>query len=207
MTSFCVPESLIMRAARCRYCPADHDWDIEVNYCGRIGIRTCNHHRPEAERDCNAHMHKTSLVRLRDALITLATFFDALPETFSVIRKSGAVDPGWRVHFDDYEPQFIMKIRDVDWGIPVIKGAGEEAIAKAVRIKDFLNPALTIPGITAEIIQQTLAALDTGIYKADADAQDLIATMIPTEPDHPYMQIMQTPTGELVRAFVPPTIV
>jgi hypothetical protein len=194
-----------MRAARCRYCPADHDFDIEVSY--REGIRTCAAHKPAAERDCNAHMHKTSLVRLRDARVALATFFDALPETFAVERKSGAVDPGWRVHFEDYEPQFIMKIRDVDWGIPVIKGTGEEAIAKAVRIKDFLNPALTIPGITSGLIQRTLDILEKGIYKADVDAQDLIATMTPTEPDHPYMQIMQTPTGELVRAFVPPTIV
>ena len=205
MTSFCVPESLIMRAARCRYCPADHDWDIEVSY--REGIRTCAAHRSNAERDCNAHMHKTNLVRLRDGRVALTEFFGALPDTFAVERKSGAVDPGWRVRFEDYEPQFIMKIRDVDWGIPVIKGVGEEAIAKAVRIKDFLNPALELPAMTAEIIQRSLAILDTGIYKADADAQDLIATMIPTEPDHPYMQIIQTPTGELVRAFVPPTSV
>jgi hypothetical protein len=152
-------------------------------------------------------MHKTSIVRISDARVALTEFFGALPETFSVERKSGDVDPGWRVRFEDYEPQFILKIRDVDWGIPVVKGSGETAIIKAVRIKDFLKPALGLPGITAEIIQRTLAALDTGVYKADAAAQDLIATMTPTEPDHPYMQIMQTSTGELVRAFVPPTSV
>jgi hypothetical protein len=203
MTSFCVPERLIMRPAKCRYCSAEHDFDIEVG--DREGIRTCTRHKPDAERDCNAHLHKTCLVRLRDARTALATFFDALPETFSVIRTSGEIDPGWKVPFDVYELQFVSKIRDVDWGIPVIKGTGETATTKAVRLTDFLKPALQIPGLTADVIHQSLATLDAGVYKADVDAQDRMGVMADTEPDHPYMQILQLPTGELVRGFVPPS--
>jgi len=203
MTSFCTPERLIMRPAKCRYCPAEHDFDIEVG--DREGIRTCARHKPDAVRDCNAHLHKTSLVRLRDARTALAEFFTALPDTFSVIRKSGAIDPGWRVRFEDYEPQFFQKIRDIDWGIPVIKGTGETATAKAVRLTDFLKPAMQIPGLSADIIRQSLAILDAGVYKADVEAQDRIGVMAPTDPDNPHMQIMQLPSGDLVRAFVPPS--
>lgn len=205
MTFYCVPERLIMRAARCRYCPAEHDWDIPTG--DHEGIRTCAAHKPAAERDCNAHFHKNNLVRLRDAQAALAEFFDAVAvaETFAVERKSGAIDPGWRIPFDSYPEYYISKIRDTDWGIPVIKGSGADAITKAVRLTDFLKPSLTIPGVTGHLVRQTLALLDAGVYKADADAQDRIGVMAPTEPDHPDMQIVQLPTGELVRGFVPPS--
>ena len=203
MTFYCVPERLIMRAAKCRYCPAEHDWDIPAG--DQEGIRTCAAHKPDAERDCNAHFHKTNMVRLRDARIALATFFDALPETFSVIRSSGELDPGWQVPFDSYPEYYISKIRGTDWGIPVIKGSGEDAITKAVRLTDFLKASLTIPGVTGHLVRQTLALLDAGVYKADADAQDRIGTMGPPEPDISYMRMVQLPTGELVRGFIPPS--
>lgn len=203
MKSFCTPERLIMRPAKCRYCPAEHDFDIEVG--DREGIRTCLRHKPDAERDCNAHLHKTCLVRLKDARTALATFFAALPDTFSVIRTSGEVDPGWKVPFDVYELQYISKIRDIDWGIPVIKGTGETATTKAVRLTDFLKPTLQIPGLTPELIRGALALLDAGVYKADVDAQDRIGVMAETEPDDSYMKILQLPTGELVRGFIPPS--
>jgi len=192
-----------MRPARCRYCPAEHDHDIEVG--DREGIRTCATHKPDAVRDCNAHMHKTNLVRLRDARTALAEFFGKLPDTFAVERKNGTIDPGWRVPFDSHPERFLAKARDVDWSIPANKGSGGEEITKAIRLTEFLKPALTIPGLSAEIIRRTLALLDAGIYKADAEAQDAIGVMAPTDPDHPHMQIMQGPTGELVRAFIPPS--
>ena len=203
MTSFCVPERLIMRPARCRYCSAEHDHDIEVG--DREGIRTCAAHKPDAERDCNAHLHKTNLVRIKDARTALAAFFAALPATFAVERKNGTIDPGWSVPFDAYPERYLAKVRDVDWSIPANKGSGEEEITKAIRLTDFLKPALTIPGLSADVIRQSIAILDAGVYKAAAEAQDAIGVMAPTEPDHPNMQIMQGPTGELVRAFIPPS--
>jgi len=202
-TSFCVPERLIMRAALCRYCPAEHDHDIEVG--DREGIRTCAAHKSAAERDCNAHLHKTSLVRLKDARTALAPFFAALPETFAVERKNGSIDPGWRVPFDAYPERYLAKARDVDWSIPANKGSGAEEITKAIRLTDFLKPALTIPGLTADLIRQSIAILDAGVYKADVEAQDAIGVMAPTAPDNPNMQIMQGPAGELIRAFIPPS--
>ena len=203
MTSFCVPERLIMRPARCRYCPAEHDHDIEVG--DREGIRTCTAHKPDAERDCNAHLHKTSLVRLKDARTALAEFFAVLPPTFAVERKSGAIDPGWHIPFDVYPERYMAKARAVDWSIPANKGSGADEITKAIRLTDFLKPALTIQGITADVIRRSLAILDAGVYKAAAEAQDAIGVMAPTEPDHPDMRIIQGPTGELIRAFVPPS--
>ncbi len=143
------------------------------------------------------------MVRLRDAQASLPEFFDALAalETFPVIRSSGAIDPGWQIPFNSYPEYYISKIRNTDWGIPVIKGSGADAITKAFRLTDFVKLGI---GITDDQIRNALVALDAGIYKADADAQDRIGVMAPTEPDIPYMQIVQLPTGELVRGFVPP---
>jgi hypothetical protein len=198
-TFYCVPERLIMRAAKCRYCPAEHDWDIQAG--DQEGIRTCAAHKPAAERDCNAHFHQNNMVRLRDARAALAEFFDAVPETFPVIRSSGELDPGWHIPFDSYPEYYIAKIRGVDWGIPVIKGSGEDAITKAFRLTDFVKLRL---GIAVETIQRSLAILDAGVYKADADAQNKIGVMTPTEPDIPYMRLVQLPTGEIIRGFIPP---
>ena len=204
-TFYCVPERLIMRAARCRYCPADHKWDI---YSGdQEGIRTCAAHKPDAERDCNAHFHKTCVVRLRDARAPLAEFFAALAvsETFSVRRSNGALDPGWRIPIDSFPERFVVKICNTDWGVPVVRGDGMDEINKKVRLTDFLKPEVRIPGITADLIGRTLAILDAGIYKADAEAQDAIGVMAPTGPDHNGIRLMQGPAGELIRAFIPPS--
>ena len=169
-----IPIRLVQAPLRCFYCGCfgnNHicSGDLE-------GIIACDDHTTEALRDCQAFLHQTDKVLLRDAIGNpdLKPFFDALLllPSFPTIRSSGAVDEGWSIpdHVISCNGR-ICKGPDGDWSVPIEKQT--EAIGRGATFQSFLTAG--VPGITPERVAAAIAALDAGIYREAAEAQARIA--------------------------------
>jgi len=168
------PIGLGMMPLQCFYCRrfGDHhicSGDLE-------GIIACEDHTSEALRDCQAFLHQTNMVLLRDAIEHpgLKPFFDALPATFATVRSSGAVDEGWGIpeHALSCNGR-ISKNPAGDWCIPIEKKA--ESIGRGTSLRTFLTAG--VAGITEELVAAAIAALDAGIYREAAEIQaSIVAT-------------------------------
>jgi hypothetical protein len=181
-----IPIHLSMTPLQCFYCRRfgnchQYSGDLE-------GIITCERHVTQGLRDCEAFLHYDSKVLLHDAIVCpgLKPFFDALPETFSTIRSSGAVDEGWAI--SDLALSCngrICRNPAGDWCIPIEKKA--EGIARGASLRTFLTAG--VPGITEELVAAAIAALDAGVYRASAEAQACIASeaAIGVRPDTPTL--------------------
>lgn len=159
------PVSLVMRTDRCFYCPAYGCTQTEI--IQNFGIFSCAPHDADATRDCNAYLHRLGRVRLGQARIhpALKPFFDALPPEFPTVRKSGLVDPGWSIL--EGTEQFLFRDGEGVWCIRLRKNS--EGLERGATLKSFLDAG--VPGITADLVSGTLAALEAGIYAADVAAQ------------------------------------
>jgi len=137
-----------------------------------FGIIACEAHEEEATRDICAWMHRNGQVRLGYARSVdgVKPFFDALPETFSIRRSSGAIDPGWRLPSGYGEVWARMRCVAGSWVIPVEKMEGENKWSRTVTLASFLEQEVAVPGITAEVVAAAVAVLEPGIYKADWEA-------------------------------------
>lgn len=166
------PVRLTMRKMECMYCFKEDTHTVLIEYL--FGMKTCAEHKPNAERDCKAYMHKQKIVRIRDARRhpVLGRFLSMLDElgTFSVERSDLTIHPGWRVIQDDeyWDPVFIK--HDVSWSIPTFIKEGSSRITKQVPIINFLNPAIHVASSELRTcIDEVLDCLNDGIYKAEAD--------------------------------------
>lgn len=130
-----------------------------------FGILSCASHEADATRDCNAYLHGLGRVRLGQARICLKPFFDALPPEFPTVRKSGLIDPGWSIL--EGSEQFLLRDNEGEWCIRLRKNS--EGLERGATLRSFL--AAGVPGITADLMATTIAALEAGIYAADVAAQ------------------------------------
>ena len=200
-----IPIRLVQTPLRCFYCGrfADHhicSGDLE-------GIIACEDHIAVARRDCQAFLHQTGKVLLRDAIEHpgLKPFFDALMllPTFSTVRSSGALDEGWCIpeHLRTGHGR-ICKNPAGDWAIPIEKEA--EGIGRGATFKSFLVAG--VPGITEELVATAVAALEAGLYRDSAEEQACleaeaaaVAAVVGVRPETPILEVMVN--GRLCRVL------
>jgi hypothetical protein len=166
------PVRLTMRKMECMYCFKEDTHTVLIEYL--FGLKTCDEHKLNAERDCKAYMHEQKIVRMRDARRhpVLGRFLSMLDElgTFCVERSDLTIHPGWRVIQDDehWDPVFIK--HDASWSIPTFIREGPSRITKQVPIINFLNPAIHVASSELRTcIDEVLDCLNEGIYKAEAE--------------------------------------
>ena len=170
-----VPESLIMRRCECFYCGAEDTYSVLVDW--RFGMKVCEIHRPNAERDCRAYLHRQNFVRIEDAMEipALKKFLDVLAAhpLLRVERTNGTIDEDWSLRIGNImEPAFFSK--GERWGVPMYcKRINQN---KTVPIINFLRPELTtgmvLPADWSAIVDGVLDILADGVYKAEAEAYD-----------------------------------
>ena len=152
------PQSLAMTPLCCFYCGAHEENNVfhtEIEY--RFGLKHCGAHSADARRDCNAYKHRHDMVDVLEAeeMPVLQPLF--AHESFTVKRSSGALEDGWALrHGSHYEKVFICRFNNV-WSAPLYK----EELIKHVAIQEIL---------ASEEATQVIAALDAGVYAADAAA-------------------------------------
>jgi hypothetical protein len=184
------PVRLIMRKMECMYCFKEDTCSVLIEY--NFGLKVCDEHKPNAERDCKAYMHEHKSVRIRDAHQhpVLGRFLSMLNElgTFCVERSDLTIDPGWRVMQDDehWDPIFIKY--DISWCIPTFIKQGSSRITKLVPIINFLNPVIHVASSELRTcIEEVLDCLNDGIYRAEAEEfltakeQDRVGTVAEIE--------------------------
>ena len=164
-----------MRRCECFYCGAEDTGVVLVDW--RFGMKVCEIHRPNAERDCRAYLHRQNFVRIEDAMEipALKKFLDVLAAhpLLRVERTNGTIDEDWSLRIGNImEPAFFSK--GERWGVPMFcKRINQN---KTVPIINFLRPELTtgmvLPADWAAIIDKVLDVLADGVYKAEAEAYD-----------------------------------
>jgi len=166
------PVRLTMRKMECMYCFKEDTHTVLIEYL--FGMKTCDEHLTNAERDCKAYMHRQKMVRISDAQEhpVLGRFLSMLDElgTFCVERSDLTIQPGWKVIQDDehWDPVFIKY--DARWLIPTFLKEGSSRITKQTPIINFLNPAIHVASSELRTcIDEVLDCLNDGIYKADAE--------------------------------------
>lgn len=160
-----------MRRSECAYCKiyAVHHATIVHLF----GIICCAEHLPLARRDCNAYLHRARQVRFTDAREhpALLPFFQALPATFSAVRTNGDIDPGW--FLPESSDRLLCLNSAGAWTLPIQKAVGnDDRIERGAAFSSFL--AAGVPGITAELVADAVAALVDGLYKADVEVSERI---------------------------------
>jgi len=170
-----IPESLIMRRCECFYCGAEDAGVVLVDW--RFGMKVCEIHRPNAERDCRAYLHRQNFVRIEDAMeiTALKKFLDVLAAhpLLRVERTNGTIDEDWSLRIGNImEPAFFSK--GERWGVPMFcKRINQN---KTVPIINFLRPELTtgmvLPADWHAVIEGAIDILKEGVYKAEAEAYD-----------------------------------
>jgi len=149
-----------MRPCVCEYCGQIDTKTVQVRRY-LFGILTCDEHYACGLRDCNAYMHKHSLVRLSDAMLLpgLGEMLQMIIDKnsmFPVVRSNGKIEIGWRV----YDPVFVCLQRNRgEWYIPCINDA---MILKPVKIKNFLSTEF--PPEFPAAVEKGLAVLNAGVY-------------------------------------------
>jgi len=170
------PTSLIMRPCACFYCGAEDKCVVLIEYS--FGIKVCHAHKPRAERDCRAYLHRHGLVRLKDTMehSEIRRFLDILKAHPFVLveRTNGTIEDDWSLREGNhFEPAFFSRTED-RWGVPLYNKRLN--LNKTVPIINFLrsdiNGKMTIPVDWQSIIEGVLDILNEGVYKADVEAYD-----------------------------------
>jgi len=170
-----IPTSLVMRQCVCFYCGAEDSGAVLVDW--RFGMKVCEIHRPNAERDCRAYLHGQNFVRIEDAKAfpPLKKFLDILVAhpLLRVERTNGSIENDWSLRMGNYiEPAFFSK--SDRWGVPMY--CKRINMNKTVPIINFLRPELIIgmllPADWSAIVEDVIDCLENGVYKADAEAYD-----------------------------------
>jgi len=170
-----IPTSLVLRRCECFYCGAEDEGAVLVEYL--FGMKVCKIHRPNAERDCRAYLHRQNFVRMEDAKAypQLKKFIDILVShpQLSVERTCGEIEKDWSLRMGNYmEPAFFSKSER--WGVPMY--CKRIKMNKTVPIINFLRPELTtgmvLPADWSAIVEDVIDCLANGVYKADAEAYD-----------------------------------
>ena len=172
-----VPQSLVLRRCECFYCGAKDTGSVLIEYL--FGMKVCETHRLNAERDCKAFLHRENLVRITDAfkVPALKRFLDILAAHpfITVQRTSGDIEDDWCFREGTfYEPAFISQSLEGQWCIPTYCPRIKQN--KNVPIIDFLrseiNGKMNLPVNWLAIIEDAIDTLVNGVYKAEAEAYD-----------------------------------
>jgi len=170
-----IPESLIMRRCECFYCGVEDTDVVLVDW--RFGIKVCEVHRANAERDCKAYLHRQNFVRIEDAfkIPLLKRFLDILAAhpLLRVERTNGIIEDDWSLRIgSSMEPAFFSKAER--WGVPMY--CKRINMNKTVPIINFLRPEIkekmNLPDNWHAIIEDAIDTLVNGIYTAEAEAYD-----------------------------------
>jgi len=140
-------------------------------------MKVCEIHRPNAERDCRAYLHRQNFVRIEDAMEipALKTFLNILAAhpRLRVERTNGTIDEDWSLRIGcPMEPAFFSKADR--WGVPMY--CKRINMNKTVPIINFLRPEIStgmmLPADWSAIVDGVLDILADGVYKAEAEAYD-----------------------------------
>jgi len=166
-----------MRRCECFYCGAEDTGVVLVDW--RFGMKVCEIHRPNAERDCRAYLHRQNFVRVEDAMEipALKTFLDILAAhpLCRVERTNGTIDEDWSLRIGNImEPAFFSYSSSERWGVPMYcKRINQN---KTVPIINFLRPEIStgmmLPADWHAVIEGAIDILKEGVYKAEAEAYD-----------------------------------
>ena len=124
----------------------------------------CDEHVEEGTRDYGIYMTRKRQVWPADAAVAVPAFFDALKESFPVLRSSGDWDPGWRINTD----KFIVKQKG-HWFIPVMKRSGLSSMGRAIigvshQHEKYLELVEFTQHMSRDIVVAFSLALKEGIY-------------------------------------------
>ena len=164
------PQSLVLTRAECFYCFAS-EGDKCFTIWHNFGIKTCDNHFLLSIRDCNAYMHRTGVVLMRDLQerVDLKPYFGAILNDFPIKRTSGLIDDGWSLNVGTSWESEIMKYDLVaaDWIVPIKQECS--GLFKRIHIKDLMIPEILdkVPPNFEENFCQLASVCDKGIYKAD----------------------------------------
>jgi hypothetical protein len=166
-----------MRRCECFYFGAEDTGVVLVDW--RFGMKVCEIHRPNGERDCRAYLHRQNFVRIEDAfeIPALKKFLDVLAANplCRVERTNGTIDEDWSLRIGNImEPAFFSYSSSERWGVPMYcKRINQN---KTVPIINFLQPEIStgmvLPADWHAVIEGAIDILKEGIYKADAEAYD-----------------------------------
>ena len=162
------PQSLVMTPMGCFYCKVDNDTVRPIHIYWLFGLKCCAEHKTAGKRDCRAWMHKNGYVKLKDAfdntaLCSLLNILDS--REFKVKRTSGEIQDGWRLNKgDEVDTVFIQRNED-HWMIPCGHLEPNDYIRKFVNLTDLSDV------VPAELIEECLRVLDSGIYFSDFEEQ------------------------------------
>jgi hypothetical protein len=172
-----IPQSLVLRQCECFYCGADDTGAVLIEYL--FGMKVCETHRANAERDCRAYLHREKLVRVKDAFMipALKSFLDILiaHPFITVQRTSGDIEDDWCFREGNfYEPAFFSQSLEGQWCVPTYCKRIKQN--KNVPIINFLLPEINgkmnLPANWQAVIEDAIDTLVNGVYKADAEAYD-----------------------------------
>ena len=162
------PQSLVMTPMGCFYCKVDNDTVRPIHIYWLFGLKCCAEHKTAGKRDCRAWMHKNGYVKLKDAfdntaLSSLLNILDS--REFKVKRTSGEIQDGWHLNKgDEVDTVFIQRNED-HWMIPCGHLEPNDYIRKFVNLTDLSDV------VPAELIEECLRVLDSGIYFSDFEEQ------------------------------------
>jgi hypothetical protein len=172
-----VPQSLVLRRCECFYCGAEDTGVVVVEHL--FGMKVCETHRLNAERDCKAFLHRENLVRVKDAMTVepLKRFLDILAAQpfITVQRTNGEIEEDWSLRTGNYfDPAFLSRNLEMKWGVPTYCRRTNQQ--KTVPIINFLRPEINGKmNLSADwhaIVEDAIDALVDGVYRADAEAYD-----------------------------------
>lgn len=151
------PSRLVMMESRCFYCSSE-SWADELVH-RLFGIRHCEHHTWEAERDVREYLIRNNIIRMKDAAQhpILGPFLERLRPTLTVRRTSGALEENWYIPWTppiaEEVPLFRKSSRG--WGFHVTNGEVE----KFVRLEELRH----IP-IVDQMLPEVQQVLEEGLY-------------------------------------------
>ena len=192
-----IPHSFVMTRSECDYCSAKEHSYVMIEYL--FGLKSCNEHINNANRDCRAFMHREGYVKLTDAYAheSIGPFLKELENGFPVIRTSGIVEQGWKLRKEK------LKMFNSRWHIPAYTEEPVEC-TKYVAIEKFLDTRIReLLPINESSIRRAIEALDAGIYMKEAmefeQCVDREASMTVEEPNSIVKGV--TRDGRIVRVF------
>lgn len=163
------PMESMLETANCQYCDRPHTHFEVVTYL--FGIHACDDHKPLAQRDAKAWMHKKGLVRWRDAikdpLFTEAE--DLLFSNILVRRTNGTVESNWTLckpWVGLGEPVSVKRSeRSGKWSMMAIQDDTES-------LRDILVEDLKLSLMEEEhwLVDAFIERLEAGFYCTEAAA-------------------------------------
>jgi len=189
------PQSLVMTPISCFYCKTIDDTVSHLQIYYLFGLKCCSKHMAAGKRDCRAWMHKNGYVKLKDAfdntaLCSLLNILDS--REFKVKRTSGEIQNGWHLNKGHYlDTVFIQRIDD-QWLIPCRFLEDNDCIRKHVNLTDFSDI------VPAELIEECLRTLQSGIYFSDFEEQCALDKSVVPEMANVFPVIVDGQVGRVL---------